>query len=84
MSWRGGLPRPGELASEGRAQPTALGGLFFGGRASRSRGPRLLRRLRRQASEAADSIGLVPSRAKRGAGGGALARGSGAIAERST
>jgi len=45
VSWRGGLPRPSELASDGRAQPTALGGRSFGmascpgprGRAARSR-----------------------------------------------
>ena len=44
VSWRGGLPRPSELASDGRAQPTALGGRSFGmascpgprGRAARS------------------------------------------------
>jgi hypothetical protein len=50
VSWRGGLPRPSEPASDGRAQPTALGGRSSGlascpgarGRAVRSgcrRGP---------------------------------------------
>ncbi len=39
VSWRGGLPRPSEPVSDGRAQPTALGGRSCGLGLRVSRGP---------------------------------------------